>query len=218
MENQKQLQKRLLESIGERVKDLGFRKNIARQSFYRRVPFGKYSFHVAFIPHESDFDVTADVAIRFDELENVVNDNDVVAFSTSDEKKNSFSVGAQMGHIIEKGQFRWTISDSSSVDLRAKDIVETFVEIGNPFLEKYSDLNVVFLHLARNSTEAKLLNPLPDKRAKNAVALAYLRGSKMEFDLVFEGMLGYLSQHPNADAQSFALFADKLRSQLDVRS
>lgn len=217
MENQKELQKLVLESIGEKVKDLGFRKNIARQSFYRKLPFGKYSLHIAFIPHESDFDVTADVAIRFDALENLISDNDVVAFPTSDEKKNSFSIGSQLGHIIGKGQLRWTISDKSSVEQRANEIVETFVAIGIPFLEKYSDLNLVFLNLARNSEQAKLLNPLPDSRAKNAIALAYLRGSKMDFDLVFERMMSYLSQHPNSDVQSFALFADKLRDRLDPR-
>jgi hypothetical protein len=62
-------------------------------------------FYVGFVPHRSDIDITADVAIPFNEPGDLINDNNPATLKSDDEKKNSFSVGAQLGHIAE-----WTAS------------------------------------------------------------------------------------------------------------
>jgi hypothetical protein len=80
---------------------------------------------------------------------------------------------------LRNGQLRWTISDKASVDQCVKETVEAFVAVGIPFFKRYSNIDLVFAQVANDSDEGKLLNRLPDKRAKNALALAALRGGRV---------------------------------------
>jgi hypothetical protein len=71
----KELRKRLLEEIAARLKSEGYRKS--QQTFARDFPGGRWLFHVAFIPHADDFDVTTDVAIRHDSIQQASSFGDV---------------------------------------------------------------------------------------------------------------------------------------------
>jgi ribosomal protein S12 methylthiotransferase accessory factor YcaO len=62
----KDMQRALLEAVGARITALGFDGKPVGQSFLRRIPDGRVSFHLAFVKHPEDFDVVADVGVRFD--------------------------------------------------------------------------------------------------------------------------------------------------------
>src|SRR5437867_11840937 len=104
----KELKEDLLNSLGKRVEAYGFAMKAREQSLYKRTPFGRLALHLSFIPHRADFDATADVAVRFDALEDLVNEgNDLLSKA---EKKGTFSLGADLGNISEGKQRRWTVS------------------------------------------------------------------------------------------------------------
>lgn len=58
--------------------------------------------------------MTTDVAIRFDKLENLINENN--KFLSEREKKATFSIGAELGNIREGRQKRWTVSGEGDIE------------------------------------------------------------------------------------------------------
>ncbi len=73
--NIKELQKNLLANVGEKLTTFGFGGKAKQQSFYRPIDGGWACVHLSFIKHADDFDVTVDVGVRFDEVEELVNSN-----------------------------------------------------------------------------------------------------------------------------------------------
>ncbi|MBK9765868.1 MAG: hypothetical protein IPP63_01945 [Chloracidobacterium sp.] len=210
MQNLRELKTELLKEIGVRVKDLGFTLNVGRQGFYRKTSFGKQSFHLSFIPHSSDMDVTADVAIRFDALEDLVHEHIPGLFFNPTLARNTFSFGSNLGHIIGEGQVRWTIADIGDVQTVATKMVETFLTVGMPYLERYSDLHLAFRVISTVNPEANLLTGFPDKQATNAIGLAFLLGKEDEFHEIVNEMTNYLVPIPNSNIEVFLEFANKL--------
>ncbi len=204
MENQKASQTLLLKSVGKAIRELGFRQNLSSQVFHRQTHFGKQSLHISFIPHKEDLDITADVAIRFDLLEEFLFDFLDTRFLSERDKKSTFSFGSELGRINGEGQMRWTIVSDSDVETESEKIVSCFKRIGLPYLEQYSDMCRIFDVIALLSRESELLNGVPEKQARNAVALAYLcNKGKETFELVVDRMTSYLTPIPNANIGEF---------------
>ena len=67
----KALRQSLLDLFTVALEPLGFRRS--QQSFLRDFPGGCEVFHLAFIPQRTDFDLTADVAVRYDSIEEQLN-------------------------------------------------------------------------------------------------------------------------------------------------
>ncbi len=204
MENQKALQTCLLKSVGKAIRNLGFRQNLSSQVFHRPTHFGKQSLHLSFIPHKEDLDITADVAIRFDLLEEFLFGFLDTRFLSERDKQNTFSFGSELGRINAEGQMRWTVVADSDADTESEKIVSCFKRIGLPYLEKYSDMCRVFDVIAVLSRESELLNSVPEKQARNAVALAYLcNKGKDTIEMVVDRMTSYLTPIPNANIDEF---------------
>ncbi len=71
--NKKELKLKLLQGLGEALKENGYKTRTTQQDLVKKFDKGKIGIHLAFINHLEDFDVTVDVGIRFDELENMKN-------------------------------------------------------------------------------------------------------------------------------------------------
>ena len=56
-----------------------------------------------------------------------------------------------------------------------KDILVWFRRVGEPFLQRYLDLEAVSRVLAADDTEARLICPIPQSRAETAAAIRSLR-------------------------------------------
>src|SRR5215468_768664 len=136
--NIKELEKDLMKKLGERVGEHEFDTRARAQSFYKQTPFGKVALHLAFIEHPADFDVTVDIAIRFDAIEDITNEGSNLL--TASEKRKTFSIGAELGNINEWKQKRWTVRSPADIDDVSRSIMDAFVSIGLPYVEKYSDM------------------------------------------------------------------------------
>src|SRR6185503_3108745 len=102
----KRLQKLLLHEMSRIVVKYGFGRKVHGQSFRLSKPFGWAAFHLAFIPHaEIDFDVTADVALRVDEVEKMLHDS-----------KEAATVGGELGNLSDGEQRRWTIASERDIN------------------------------------------------------------------------------------------------------
>jgi hypothetical protein len=172
------LRKTLLGEVGSLLQPLGFAPKPVAQSFRMPKPFGWAAIHLGFVNHPpTDFDVVVNVAIRVDRVQDVIISKDDPLVADSD-RRNSATVGCELGNLWGTGQHRWTIASEQQVRPVAREIVSACQQTLLPFIEKYSDLRTLHDTLAADSKEANLINPFPDERKKVVIILAdLLRGS-----------------------------------------
>jgi len=210
--NIKEWESGLLIELGERVIQFGFDPTPRDQSFYRKFDGGKHALHVSFIKHTVDFDVTADVAVRFDALEELVN-----GFAPKLSKKikdQTFSLGAELGNISGEGQCRWTIASKADVVTAASGISEKFKVVGIPYLERFSSLESVLEALSGDDKAAWLHSPIHGVRAKRAIAAAFLLNKKQAFLELVEKKTQFLKERNDFGLQDFLEMADDLREKM----
>ncbi len=211
----KQWEKALLNKLSEQVEAYGFDKKVRGQSFHKQTSFGRLALHVAFIEHDdTDFDVTADVAVRFDELEDLLNEYE--SHLSEAEKKRTFSIGAELGNISEGRQKRWTVADSADIEAVSRSIIDAFSRIGMPYLEKYSDSNTALDALSSDDRAAWLHAPIHDNRAKSALGFAFLLGDRERFHQVAAAKTTFLTSRNDFGLQSFLQLRDALERRLAV--
>ena len=168
-------QKELLTELRDRVRVHGFTEKFSKQAYYCLVPGGKWALHVSFIRHRDDLDVTADVAVRIDRVEDLVNSYDTKRNAT--EKRNSMTLGGELGNISE-GQFRrWTVANFDDIPSVCDEIQRTFERIGLPFLTSHSNISAAFRVLVGSRQRDHLLAPILGPRCMRAVASAYVTGA-----------------------------------------
>ena len=80
------LEKALTHKVAEFIRDYGFENAPGGQTFYKPTSFGWLAFSLSFIRHKTDFDVTAHAAVRFKQLEDLVQEYESTVLTK--EKKN----------------------------------------------------------------------------------------------------------------------------------
>jgi hypothetical protein len=168
------LEKQLLTAVGNLLKGRGFDSKPVGQSFRLAKPFGWASIHLAFVRHPpDDFDVVLNVAVRVDAVQDVIQDKNDRLIKESD-RKHSATVGRELGNIKGIGQQRWTVASENDIRPVSEAIFAECESVMFPFIDKFSDLCVLLEVLKSGSDEARLISPLPEKRAKTLVALSQL--------------------------------------------
>lgn len=143
MIGKQEVKKPLFDRIGDILNVHGFIKNIARQGFLKKTAFGHFAFHLAFVDRGFHIGVVADVALRHDDLENLVFEN-TSGFIVPAGRRNTSSIGAELGRIRSSGHKEWPVYKISEIDRTAEVIVQEFLSVGMPYLEKYSDKEILF--------------------------------------------------------------------------
>lgn len=157
----KLLRAELLDRLAELLKPQGYRKR--EQSFHKESGPVRLSFHVAFINHAHDFDVTADVAIRHHAVEELLGSGKDVA-----------TIGAELGNIAGVGQHRWRVAAERDVEPVALSILEYFEQHGKSFLTRFADPAESLRVLEVNGAQARLICPIPDRRKRVVESLRKL--------------------------------------------
>ncbi len=205
--NLEALQEEFLKRLATELRRYGFQSKAADQAFYRIMPFGWWGFHLAFIPHDADFDVTGDVAIRVDKVENLVNaDNKVLSRR---EKSETATIGAELGNIADHRQKRWTVASASDLESTARSLITEFAKFGIPYLERFSDLETMLEALADNQPSGWLHSPVHASRCKRAVALALVLGKKDRAAELAQGCETFLQSRMDPGLPSFKAFSAK---------
>jgi len=208
----KALENQLLAELGQHVVRLGFDAKPIGQSFYRSMPGGYSAFHVSFIAHAEDFDVTADVAVRFDAVEELVNrDNGLISPA---EKKRTATLGAELGNIASATQRRWKIQSSDDIHPAALEIVDALERVGIPYLEQFEDPGRAFIALSSNASAAWLNSPIHGCRCLRAVALAVVLNRQAEYAQVATDCEEFLRQRKDPALIAFQRFLKALASPL----
>jgi hypothetical protein len=203
----KKVQRALLKAVGQRIAASGFESRPVGQSFLRRSPLGRDAFHLSFIEHPADFDVVADVGVRIDDLEDLVNENDTLL---SKEKKQTYSLGAELGNISGQGQQRWTVTSSADVTPVADEIMASFNSIGLAYLDKASTMEGAYRLLTSPGRGAWLHSPIHASRAKRVIGLAKIMGRPDELAKRANENIQLLEGLNDAQLPDFRRFVDRL--------
>lgn len=205
----KELSNRLLREVAGKIAGDGFKARVSWQEYYKRENFGKSYFHLSFIRHVDDFHVTADVAIRFDAIENLLNRYRLDL--TEKERRESSSMGIDLGNMVEGAQKRWEVAAPEDVDRAAADIAEWFRKYALPYYERYSTLENALEVFASDERPLSLHCVFNDVRAKNALAVAYLMKNRPLFEELFEKKKQFLEGRKDEDYTGFLKLANDLR-------
>lgn len=204
----KELQKKLLLLVRNEISFYDFSLKLSNQSYVKPFHGGKVTYHLTFINHEVDFDVTADVAIRFDALEDIVNEDN--RFLTNKEKSLTYSFGVEMGNLVYGSQKRWTVYDESDVINVTKEIMNMFIIYAIPYFEKYCNIQNAFLLLADNKNTSWMHCPIHGERAKRALALSILLDNKERIPELVNESTKLLTQLNDFGLQDYLKFSRKL--------
>jgi hypothetical protein len=168
------LQRQLLASVALRLSKYGFDPRVHGQSVWKNSADGRASIHLGFIEHDSDFDVTVDVAIRIDALEDLVNTGK--SLLSKREQRGTYSLGAELGNLAAGRQNRWTIIDSQDINLVVPEIESMILAFAMPYIENYSHMKNALELFSRDDADVWIHSPIHHERAKRAVGLAKLVG------------------------------------------
>ena len=165
-----------LKGLHERLKPMGFRLRARSQEFTRPFEHGMESVHIAFVRHQDSFSAIVDVALRFDEVEEYVNQD--AAWLSPAQKKSTYTLGAEIGNIAGQGQRRWEVTHGTDLTACFDSVMQALSQFGFPYMQRLSDYESAFEALSSAPEKAWLYMPIPLGRAKRAVALSELLGRR----------------------------------------
>ena len=200
----------LLMGLADQIGTFGFNPKVIGQSFRQVVPTGKWEFHISFIAHKTDFDLTADVAVRVNAIEDLVNEYDTRL--TTAEKRKSMTLGSELGNISKGVPRRWTLSSAEDIPAVCDGVIEAFQRIGLPFLQKHSDTAAAYRVLVSSRQADLLLAPVLGPRYMRAVASAYILGNTKEVDALSRRCGAELSETEDLYLEDFQSLANGLLS------
>jgi len=204
------LQKRFLASLAKELESIGFRRCEFPHTFERVFELGRWFVHVAIIEHEFDFDVTVDVSIRFDEVEDLALRDEQLL--TTAEKLESATLGVELGNWVENSQKRWAIRAPDDLNGAVSGIIEMIVEHGVPFLRSHTNIQDAYEALRCDSPVSDLVAPIAHERSKRVIAIAFLNEGLFDFPKVVERETVYLRRNSDPGLSLFLKFVKRLRS------
>ncbi|EMN7728882.1 hypothetical protein WB980_002197 [Bacillus cereus] len=203
--NKKELKLKLLQGLGEELKEDGYKTRTTQQDLVKKFDKGKISIHLAFINYPEDFHVTVDVGIRFDELENMKNQWDEGL--TIKEKKETYTIGVELGNLVHREQKRWCVEKETDISLVTIDILKEVKQYFIPYIDKYVDVENVFDLCVRGDEEATLLGTtFEGYRAQNAIGLALLLNKEEMLEQIIEKKKEHLKKRDKFQLDLFENF------------
>ncbi len=171
-------QRELLAYTGQRLQVFGFNPKANGQDFYKKGEKAKWAFHLSFIPHPEDFDITIHVAVRIHDIENLVNQYDMKIRPSA--KKSSMTLGVELGNLSQGRPIRFTLDEVEEIPKVGDALMALFERVGWPFLERHSDLPSTAKVLTGEDRRDTLLAPFMGPRYMAAVAATYLLGESQK--------------------------------------
>jgi len=168
-------------------------------------------FDLSFAVYETYFDVTTDVAVRFDGVESLVNEPNQLLSAA--EKKKTATLGCELGNFRDGRSRVWEgIGTGSDVGAVADSIVAFFAEVGLPYLKMYSSMEAALAILKGDDRQSRLHSPIHAERAKRAVALAQVLFGLEEAKRIADEKRKRVRELDSTGSVVFERFADWLMS------
>lgn len=158
----------LLGEMAPLLASVGFSPMRRDQAFRRNRPDGADITHISFIRYPTSFDVTTDVAVRIDAIEEIVSASNAVLSASA--RKKTATIGVEIGNLSQGSHLAWNIDETTAIDRVALDIFLHVERFGLPFFARFGDIASVTTMLCRDDSEAMRYSPFNHVRASRAVA------------------------------------------------
>lgn len=208
----RELENALLKEAGGRLEKYGFSARLREQAYYRTTPHGQSCIHLSLIKHVEDFDVTVDVGIRIDAIEDLIS-----RFSEScrsdlpkQRRPKTFTLGVELGNLECGRPFRLKVALEDDVSRVADEIAMRVESLALPYICKYSNLEVALATLSRDDRDGWLHCPHNVKRAQAACALLAIMGRRSEIPELGAQKLSYLESIKDPQRSQFETFLSEL--------
>lgn len=165
--------------------------------------------HVSFIEHAADVDVTTDVAVRFDAVEDLIHRSDKLL--SPKEKAQTFTLGAELGNLERGEPFRSTLAIQSDILRVAEGIMTKLESVGLPYIERYSRPEAAYDLLSKDDRTAWIHSPIHAERARRACALLVIMGRRPEITALAAQKQAFLQSINDPGAAAFERFLAELR-------
>lgn len=202
------LKQKLFEQLETLLRERGFEFIKSRQSYERKTAFGKQIIHLTIVHHKSDFDVAIRIAIRFSQLEDLL--NEYRPYLSKREKAQTASIGIGLGDPEEGRQRRWTIVSEADVLPVVIAMMQTIEEEGLIHLDKFSTLKQLLLVFAGDDDYARSYAPGDELRARKAIATAFLLRDRYLFNQLAERKTNHLQRQQSRDLPDFQALMESL--------
>src|SRR5271157_2756505 len=177
MSSLKDLREKFLYKISDLLVNYGF--NNKPNNDRKKTDFGYIALYFGSVIYntESLVTISPSLAIRFDEVENLLNLNrDNIKDSV---KKRTNTIGGQIGNIYNHKYKDWRISYESDIINICNDIIKFYEMVCIPYIEKYSNLEVILNVLLSGDDDEKSKLVLTEiQEAELAIAIAYVLDKK----------------------------------------
>ncbi|KSV75944.1 hypothetical protein N185_15980 [Sinorhizobium sp. GW3] len=169
----KGLQDKLISELKNGVANFGFKYSSSTRSFIKKAENVEFSYHLSFIVHGADFDVTADLAVRHDNVERLVKAL-TPPHPLLDGRERTWTIGVEVGNLTQGTQMRWSVATEQDVEVAVSGLIRIFQDVALPYFEQYSTPSSVYSMLLKDDKVAGLNSPLRVKRWTRIVTLASL--------------------------------------------
>jgi len=205
--------KLILSEIAAHATADGFKPKLSEQTFSLTKPFGKRIIHISFIPHGNvDIDIVADVAIRIDAVEALVNEGR--GNLNARESERTATLGGDIGNLSEGKQRRWRVAIMEDVGPVAASVYTDARRIGGEFFERYATMDNILRVLSSSNPHDWRLSPGHLARCSRAVALAFALGKSEDIENVVQTCEGILRQRDSFALPKFSEFVSDLKMRL----
>lgn len=197
-----------LKSLVPYLSELGFDPRLRDQSFCKKVPLGRQCLHISFVPYSTEINVTADVAVRIDAVEKLL--NSTRSKLSKAQTANTYTVGAELGNIAQGSMKVFHLSYEEDIENVAALVAKYFKEVGLPFFDNFSTPEAILECLLKNDRRASLYSPFDGKRWRVIVGLAvYLKKYDLARRSILEGE-SYLQSRNDWELSEFRQFAERV--------
>jgi hypothetical protein len=145
------------------------------------------------------FETIVDAAVRFDEVETIVNQYPINTLITEKERKDTFTIGTNFA--VDGRPPIWEIEFEEEISITANEILKLLREEGRTFLEDNSTLKGIFKNLTQDPA-----------KGMNALTVAYLLKDKDSFDQISREQRILLEGKPDNRYSKFLVLENELRN------
>jgi hypothetical protein len=199
-----ELEREFLTDLGAALGGEGFKPALAQQSFDRKTPWGRQSFHVMFNPR-GVLRAAIDANVRFDRVEELVHSvNPTIPKNIA---RRTATIGAELGQYASGVWRDFEIGSQEQIARAASEAVELCKTAGLRWLERFSNLEEALPELTREG--------VGDVRALRAVAVAFVLGRRDVFEEQRRVKQALLTSRRDPYAEQFRQLCEYLEEHWD---
>lgn len=130
--------KKLDEAFSESSPYIGYRYLKSQRAFRKKMRDQTWSIHFAFLNYGNHLQVTCDVAIRFNCVEDILNESQ--PHLSAREKKGTFTIGCLLHNWSDEAKFIWRVDRVESVPRVVSEIYRDTETAAIEFFERFGNM------------------------------------------------------------------------------